>query len=49
VARAGIVAAASNAQGLLRVGALIFLPVILGYTGYVHRVLRRKVTVGSRP
>ena len=36
-------AAAANAQGLLLIGAVILLPVILGYTGYVYWVFRGKV------
>lgn len=40
-------AAASNAQGLLLVGAVIFLPVILGYTAYVYWVFRGKVTADA--
>jgi cytochrome d ubiquinol oxidase subunit II len=36
-------AAAANAQGLLLVGAVILLPVILGYTAYVYWVFRGKV------
>jgi cytochrome d ubiquinol oxidase subunit II len=36
-------AAAPNAQLLLLVGALILLPVILGYTAYVYWVFRGKV------
>ena len=40
-------AAAPNAQGLLLVGAVIFLPVILGYTAYVYWVFRGKVTVDA--
>ena len=40
-------AAAPNAQGLLLVGAVIFLPVILGYTGYVYWVFRGKVAADS--
>ncbi len=36
-------AAAANSQGLLLVGALILLPVILGYTAYVYWVFRGKV------
>jgi cytochrome bd ubiquinol oxidase subunit II len=40
-------AAAPNAQGLLLVGALIFLPVILGYTAYVYWVFRGKVTADA--
>ena len=37
-------AAAPNAQGLLLVGAVVLLPVILGYTAYVYWVFRGKVT-----
>ncbi len=40
-------AAAPNAQGLLLVGAVIFLPVILGYTAYVYWVFRGKVTADA--
>ena len=40
-------AAAPNAQGLLLVGALILLPVILTYTGYVYWVFRGKVTADA--
>jgi len=40
-------AAAPNAQGLLLVGALVMLPVILGYTGYVYWVFRGKVTANA--
>ncbi len=40
-------AAAPNAQALLLVGAVIFLPVILGYTAYVYWVFRGKVTVDA--
>ena len=40
-------AAAANAQGLLLVGAVIFLPIILGYTAYVYWVFRGKVTVDA--
>jgi cytochrome d ubiquinol oxidase subunit II len=36
-------AAAPNAQGLLLVGAVVMLPVILGYTAYVYWVFRGKV------
>jgi cytochrome d ubiquinol oxidase subunit II len=36
-------AAAPNAQGLLLVGAVIMLPIILGYTAYVYWVFRGKV------
>jgi len=36
-------AAAANAQGLLLVGAVVLLPVILGYTAYVYWVFRGKV------
>jgi len=36
-------AAAPNAQGLLLVGAVILLPIILGYTAYVYWVFRGKV------
>jgi len=39
----GQAAAAANAQGFLLVGAVILLPVILGYTGYVYWVFRGKV------
>ena len=38
-------AAATNAQALLLVGAVILLPVILGYTAYVYWVFRGKVSV----
>jgi cytochrome d ubiquinol oxidase subunit II len=37
-------AAAPNAQGLLLVGALVMLPIILGYTAYVYWIFRGKVT-----
>ncbi len=40
-------AAAPNAQGLLLVGAVVMLPVILGYTAYVYWVFRGKVTAGA--
>jgi cytochrome d ubiquinol oxidase subunit II len=40
-------AAAPNAQGLLLAGAVILLPVILGYTAYVYWVFRGKVTVDA--
>lgn len=36
-------AAAPNAQGLLLAGALVLLPVILGYTAYVYWIFRGKV------
>jgi cytochrome d ubiquinol oxidase subunit II len=36
-------AAAPNSQALLLVGALIMLPIILGYTAYVYWVFRGKV------
>ena len=36
-------AAAPNAQGLLLVGAVIMLPIILGYTAYVYWIFRGKV------
>ena len=36
-------AAAPNAQGLLLVGAVVMLPIILGYTAYVYWVFRGKV------
>lgn len=36
-------AAAPNSQGLLLVGAVILLPLILGYTAYVHWIFRGKV------
>ena len=37
-------AAAPNSQGLLLVGAVIMLPIILGYTAYVYWVFRGKIT-----
>ncbi len=37
-------AAAPNAQGLLLVGAVVMLPVILGYTAYVYWIFRGKVS-----
>jgi cytochrome d ubiquinol oxidase subunit II len=37
-------AAAANSQGLLLIGAVIMLPVILGYTAYVYWVFRGKIT-----
>jgi len=40
-------AAAPNAQGLLLVGALVMLPIILGYTAYVYWVFRGKVTADA--
>ena len=40
-------AAAPNAQGLLLVGAVIMLPIILGYTGYLYWVFRGKVKAGG--
>ncbi len=40
-------AAAANAQGILLVGAVILLPVILGYTGYVYWVFRGKVDMNA--
>jgi cytochrome d ubiquinol oxidase subunit II len=40
-------AAAPNAQLLLLVGALILLPVILGYTAYVYWVFRGKVSADA--
>jgi cytochrome bd ubiquinol oxidase subunit II len=40
-------AAAPNAQGLLLVGALLLLPIILGYTAYVYWVFRGKVTADA--
>jgi cytochrome bd ubiquinol oxidase subunit II len=40
-------AAAPNAQGLLLVGAVIFLPIILGYTAYVYWVFRGKVAADA--
>ena len=40
-------AAAPNAQGLLLVGAVIMLPVILGYTAYVYWVFRGKVSADA--
>lgn len=36
-------AAAPNSQRLLLVGAVILLPLILGYTAYVHWICRGKV------
>ncbi|MEJ2576980.1 MAG: cytochrome d ubiquinol oxidase subunit II, partial [Gammaproteobacteria bacterium] len=36
-------AAAPNSQALLLVGALVMLPIILGYTAYVYWVFRSKV------
>ena len=36
-------AAAPNSQGLLLVGAVILLPLILGYTAYVYWIFRGKV------
>jgi cytochrome d ubiquinol oxidase subunit II len=40
-------AAAPNAQGLLLVGAVIMLPIILGYTAYVYWVFRGKVSADA--
>jgi cytochrome d ubiquinol oxidase subunit II len=40
-------AAAPNAQGLLLVGAVVMLPIILGYTAYVYWVFRGKVTADA--
>ena len=40
-------AAAPNAQGLLLVGAVVMLPVILGYTAYVYWVFRGKVSADA--
>ena len=40
-------AAAANAQALLLVGALILLPIILGYTAYAYWVFRGKVRADS--
>jgi cytochrome d ubiquinol oxidase subunit II len=40
-------AAAPNAQGLLLVGAVVMLPIILGYTGYVYWVFRGKVSADA--
>ncbi|MEJ2516031.1 MAG: cytochrome d ubiquinol oxidase subunit II [Gammaproteobacteria bacterium] len=40
-------AAAANSQGLLLIGAVILLPIILGYTAYVYWVFRGKVTVDA--
>jgi len=40
-------AAAPNSQGLLLVGAVVMLPVILGYTAYVYWVFRGKVTADA--
>ena len=40
-------AAAPNAQGILLIGAVILLPVILGYTGYVYWVFRGKVDLNA--
>lgn len=40
-------AAAPNAQGLLLVGALIMLPIILAYTGYVYWIFRGKVAADA--
>ena len=40
-------AAAPNAQALLLAGAVILLPTILAYTGYVYWVFRGKVDLGS--
>lgn len=40
-------AAAPNAQRLLLAGALVMLPVILGYTGYVYWIFRGKVTADA--
>jgi cytochrome bd ubiquinol oxidase subunit II len=40
-------AAAPNSQGLLLVGAVIMLPIILAYTGYVYWVFRGKVAADA--
>jgi cytochrome d ubiquinol oxidase subunit II len=40
-------AAAPNAQGLLLVGAVVLLPLILGYTAYVYWVFRGKVSADA--
>jgi cytochrome d ubiquinol oxidase subunit II len=40
-------AAAPNAQGLLLVGAVVMLPIILGYTAYVYWVFRGKVSADA--
>jgi cytochrome d ubiquinol oxidase subunit II len=40
-------AAAPNSQALLLVGALVMLPIILGYTAYVYWVFRGKVEPGA--
>jgi cytochrome d ubiquinol oxidase subunit II len=40
-------AAAANAQGLLLVGALVMLPIILGYTAYVYWIFRGKVSADA--
>jgi cytochrome d ubiquinol oxidase subunit II len=40
-------AAAPNAQGLLLVGAVIMLPIILGYTAYVYWIFRGKVSADA--
>ena len=40
-------AAAPNAQAFLLVGALVLLPVILGYTAYVYWVFRGKVKLDA--
>ncbi len=40
-------AAAPNSQGLLLVGALVMLPIILAYTGYVYWIFRGKVAADA--
>ncbi|MGB5543727.1 MAG: cytochrome d ubiquinol oxidase subunit II, partial [Gammaproteobacteria bacterium] len=40
-------AAAPNSQSLLLVGAVIMLPIILAYTGYVYWVFRGKVAADA--
>ena len=40
-------AAAPNAQGLLLVGAVVMLPIILGYTAYVYWIFRGKVSADA--
>jgi cytochrome d ubiquinol oxidase subunit II len=40
-------AAAPNSQGLLLVGAVIMLPIIIAYTGYVYWVFRGKVAADA--
>jgi cytochrome d ubiquinol oxidase subunit II len=40
-------AAAPNAQALLLVGAVVLLPIILGYTAYVYWIFRGKMRPGA--